>query len=322
MSTPKIERRARRAGIAPAWVLGALLLSFVAAFGAAVLIYQRYVAFERRAARHLVARPWLAVRADLEKIVIYAPFRDEVLPLVQGPAGDPRLKPRLMRLSQRTGVELGVDVREVVYSRGERRGSWALAVGGMFPKSGVVRGIHAVLLEEGHRPEFDARAERLYLPSGVVMQQAADSVVVLASDAETLASALAPSDRYQTLELGLAEPALSLALLHGHARPGGVNPEGEGRSDAAAGATAHLKASLAADQPGTVRLILKQSSAEAAEQVAALAAKVTGLPRDSIDFKVEGPSQRAATVSVTGAHLSRAVKYWATSLRSAAFPGR
>ncbi|HEU5074605.1 MAG TPA: hypothetical protein VFU02_10535, partial [Polyangiaceae bacterium] len=296
---------------------GALLLSFVAAFGVAVLIYERYVAFERRAARHLVAGAWLAVRADLEKIVLYAPFRDEVLPLVQGPAGDPRLKPRLSRLSQHTGVELGVDVREIVYSRGERRGSWALAVGGMFPKTGIVRGIHAVLVEEGHQLEFDDRAERLHLPSGVVVQQAADSVVVLASDQDALASALAPSDRYQALELGLGEPALSLAFLGHH------SPEGVGRSDAAPGAASvRLKASLAAEEPDTLRLTLQQSSVEAARQAAALVAKVTGLPQDSIQFKVEGPSQRVATVSVTGAHLSRAAEYWVTTLRSAAFPGR
>ena len=57
----------------------------------------------------MVEGAWFAVRADLEKIVLYAPLRDEVLPLVQAPQADPRLKPRLIRLSQHTGVELGVD---------------------------------------------------------------------------------------------------------------------------------------------------------------------------------------------------------------------
>lgn len=300
---PEVERASRR-GIAPGWVLGALLLSFVAAFGVAFWIYERYVAFERRAARHLVDGAQLALRADLEKIVLYAPFRDEVLPLVQEPEADPRLKPRLIRLSQHTGVELGVDVREVVYSRGARSGSWALAVGGMFPKGGVVQGLHALLVEEGHRARFDAGSERLYLASGAVVQQAADSVVVFASDPQALASALAPSDRYQGLGLGLATPALSVAFIDTN--------------------SARLNASLDTDQPETLQLVLQgpdaTSSVENTRTVTELVIKVTGLPRDSIQFKVTGPRQWAATVPVTGEHVRVAAERWATVLRRAAFP--
>ena len=315
MNEPPELEPSRRVGVAPGWVLGALLLSFVGAFGAAFWIYERYVAFERRAARHVVDGAWLAVRADLEKIVVYAPFRDEVLPLVQEPKADPRLKPRLIRLSQHTGVELGVDVREIVFSRGQRHGSWVLAVGGMFPKAGVVRGIHDVLVEEGQRPRFDAGIERLYLPTGVVVQQAPDSVVVFASDAEALTSALAPSERYQTLDLGLGEPALSVALVGGHGTSGSLDAT-----------RARLNAAVDTDQPETLRLQLREpgptGSVESIENVAALVTKVTGLPRDSIQFKVAGPSQWVAAVPMTSEHVSRAAKHWATMFRTAAFPGR
>ena len=300
------ERGSRR-GIAPGWVLGALLLSFLAAFGVAVWIYQRYMAFERRAARHLVGDAQLVARADLEKIVLYAPFRERVLPLVQEATADPRLKPRLIRLSQHTGVEVGVDVREVVYSRGERPGSWVLAVGGMFPKTGVVSGLQAVLLEEGRQGEFDAATERLTFPNGVVVEQAADSVVLFASDPESLASALAPSERYQALDLGLGEPALSVAWV--------------------VGAGARLNASLATHEPETLRLNLRQpgagaAAAENAEPSLALVTKVTGLPRDSIQFKANGPSQWLAAVPVTTEHISRAAEAWATALRKDAFSAR
>lgn len=305
MNEPAALERRSRPGIAPAWVLGALLLSFVAAFGVAFWIYQRYVAFERRAARHLVDGAELAVRADLEKIVLYAPFRDEVLPLVQEPKADPRLKPRLIRLSQHTGVELGVDVREIVYSRAAPE-SWVLAVGGMFPKSGVVRGLHELLREEGHSSRFDAASERLYLSSGAVVQQAADSVVIFASDPQALASALVPSQRYQALELGLAEPPLSLAFV-----------------DAA---STRWNASLSTDQPETLRLTVQQSgppdSVENTQTLAAVITNVTGLPRDSIQFKVAGPSRWSAAVPVTSEHLRRAAKHWAATLRTAAFSER
>lgn len=310
----KQEPSSKRAGVAPRWVFGALLLSFIGAFGAAFWIYQRYVAFERRAARHVVDGAWFAVRADLEKIVLYAPFRDEMLPLVQEPKADPRLKPRLIRLRQHTGVELGVDVREIVFSRGKRPGSWVLAVAGMFPKAGVVQGIHDLLVEEGHQPRFETGSERLFLSTGVVVEQASDNVVLFASDPEALASALPPSDRYQALELGLAEPALSLAFVSGHGPDGAMGSAGT-----------RLNVAVAADQPETLRLSVHepgmQRSVKSTQDAAALVAKVTGLPRDSIKFEVAGPSHWKAAVPMQGEHLSRAVKQWTTSFRTAAFPG-
>jgi len=300
----------QRRGVAPAWVLGALLLSFLGAFGVAVVIYQRYVAFERRAARHLVGAPRLAVRADLEKIALYAPFRERLLPLVQGTQTDPRLKPRLIRLSQHTGVELGVDVREIVYSRGERPETWVLAMGGMFPKTGVVAGLHEVLVEEGHEYAFDAATQRLQLPNHVVVQQAADSVVLFASDPEALESALDPSDRYQALELGLGAPALCVAVVA--ATPGDTS--------------ARLNASVSAEDPGTLKLALREAgralSAEETREFVTFVSRVTGLSTDSIHFKVTGPSQRVATVPITSEHLSQAAERWATLLRTAAFPAR
>lgn len=303
MSEPVAPQPSMRRGFAPGWVLGAMLLSFVAAFGVAYWIYARYVAFERRAARHLVEDAELAVRADLEKVALYAPFRDEVLAQLQDSKAEPRLKPRLVRLSQHTGVELGVDVREVVYSRGRRPGAWVLAVGGMFPKTGVVQGLRDLLVEEGHRPRFEAANERLYLTSGAVVQQAADSVVIVASDLPALTSALIPSQRYETLELGLGEPPLSVAFVDGSAR---------------------LNAAFGADAPETLRLVLHEPGPEesvgSTRSMTALVSEVSGLPGDSIQFKVVGPSQRAAEVRVGSEHLRRVAKHWATTLRTAAFP--
>ena len=300
----------RRTGVAPGWVLGALLVSFLGAFGVAVVIYQRYVAFERHAARHLVGSARLAVRADLEKIVLYGPFREHLLPLVQGAETDPRMKPRLVRLNQHSGVELGVDVREVVYSRGLRPETWVLAIGGMFPKTGVVAGIHEVLVEEGHDYRFDAETQRLHLPNRVVVQQAADSVVLFASDPEALTSALTPSERYQALQLGLGAPALSLAVV------------GVTLTDP----RALLNASVTAEEPDVLKLALhepdRSASAEETRDLAAFVSKATGLPTDSIQFKVVGPSQRVATVPITSEHLSRAAAEWAALLRTAAFPAR
>jgi hypothetical protein len=140
----------------------------------------------------------------------------------------------------------------------------------------------------------------------VVVQQAADSVVVFASDEPALASALAPSERYQALDLGLGEPPLSVVFVDG--------------------AHARLNAALDTDQPEMLRLTLRgpapTGSVENTRMLAALIGKVTGLPRDSVQFKVAGPSQWAAVVPVTSEHLRRAAEHWATTLRTAAFPER
>lgn len=314
------EARTRsRVGVAPRWVLAALALSFLVAFGVASLIYRRYVAFERRAARHLIWDAQVAVRADLENVAFYAAFRDELLPLVQGTHTDPRLKPRLIRLSQHSGVELGVDIREIAFSRGRDPDTWVLAVSGMFPKAGVVQGIHDVLAEEGHEYPFDRQTQRLSLPGrssqrqSVVVQQASDSVVLFASDPESLASALAPSERYQVLELGLGEPALSAAFLAPSWQGSGAGP-----------GAARLNAALRAADPSSLQLVLHDAeptrAAANAASAAASVVKVTGLSGDSIQFKVDGPTRRVAQVRLTSEQVQRVVQGWAAELRRVAFP--
>lgn len=307
-----------RQGVAPRWVLLGLALSFLVAFLIAVYLYRRYVAFERRAAEHLVAEPALVVRVDLEHVSLYAPFHEHLMPLVIWGQPEAPMKPRLTRLKQHSGIEVGVDIRELVFSRGASSGAWAIAVSGMFPPQGVVEGIGAAIREEGNEAAFDAGLARLRFGNGVLLQQAADSVLVFASDARTLNQALGPTERYEALGLGKAKPSLSVvvraALLAG---PAGGEPPHEVGGFASG---FQLNASLDKSTPDQLTLELRTpADAEPPASTVHLVAKTLGVPEASVRFVVSGPNQRRAQLQVSGKNLARAADQLARGLREAAF---
>lgn len=309
-----VEQPRTREGIAPRWVLLGLVLSLVAALLVAAYLYRRYVAFDRRAAEHLVADPALVVRLDLEHVALYSPFHERLLPLVTQGQKDASMKPRLTRLRQRAGVELGVDIRELVYSRGPTGKNWAVAVSGMFPPRGVVRGIHEVLREEGRNTSFDPALGRLRFDNGALLQEAADSVLVFASDPETLTRALAPTQRYEALALGKAKPSLSVVVRG--AFLGG--PAGRDRQEWAG---YQLNASLDKSAPDQLTLDLRspESKPAKAAEIAGLVAPVLAVPESSLKFVVSGPNVLQARVQVSGDNLARAADHLALLLRESAF---
>jgi hypothetical protein len=203
--TPGSPRAARR-GRSFKLVGGVFFALIALGLAGAVFVYFTMIRYERVAALHLPPETTSAVRLDLEKVVLYEPFRKHLLPLVDelGGSGGGQLAPRLKRIQQETKIELALDVRELAVARGPA-GEWALALGGKFPKTGVVSGLAEVLREEGIDVGLEPDQRVLGLPRGVSLGQADDGAIVVASSRRWLAAALPAQETGR--RLGLAAPA-------------------------------------------------------------------------------------------------------------------
>ncbi len=137
-----------RSSVSPRTILIAFLLSFVAAFGVALFIYSRFVAYEPLAARHMPEKVLMAVRVDVQQAVVFEPFRLHLLGLLERGRGQAQREPRVKNLERKTTLELAVDAREMVYAV-LPEGEWLLVAGGMFRQDGVIDGVVRLFGEEG-----------------------------------------------------------------------------------------------------------------------------------------------------------------------------
>ncbi len=173
-------------------------LSLALAFMGGILIYFKYVAYGRVAARHLPDDTVLAARIDVETVLISESVSGHLLPLfdqgMHGPAG---LKSRHDRFRAHTGVELGRDLREIVL--GIADSGWVVVFGGKFPKSGLIEGLETTLKEEETRATLSDGV--LQVEGGPALGQAGDGALIVASDSSHLRAALAGSSAYLTLGL-------------------------------------------------------------------------------------------------------------------------
>jgi hypothetical protein len=189
------------------------------------LIYFKFVAYGRVAARHLPDDTRLAARIDVETLLISDPIRARLLPLFDQGAPRADLKARHDRFRAHTGVELGRDLREIVLSVSDA--GWVLVFGGKFPKSGVVQHLETVLAEESTPTVLKDGV--LQVQGGPAIGQASDGALIVASDAARLRAALRGGDAY--LKLGLPpEGAGGFAL-----RVAEPVPPGFGRFDSVSG---------------------------------------------------------------------------------------
>src|SRR5262245_12328516 len=135
-----VPERARDSLAAERRPVPARVLAFAGAGVAAALVlvafvaYRELIHYERRAIEHVPEGAELALRVDLEQVVLFDPVRRHLLPLLdRAPLGDAPVEPvsRLLRLRE-AGVNLGMDLREVVFARIEPGAGWLLALGGIF----------------------------------------------------------------------------------------------------------------------------------------------------------------------------------------------
>ena len=188
-----------RSGFGHRSVFTVFALSVAVAFVGGVLIYFKFVAYGRVAARHLPDDTFLAARIDVETLLISDPVRARLLPLFdQGVQGRRDLKARHDRFRAHTGVELGRDLREIVL--GVSDAGWVLVFGGKFPRSGLIQGLRTTLSEEPTPAELGDDGV-LQVLGGPAIGQASDGALVVASDRARLQAALGGGETY--VKLGL-----------------------------------------------------------------------------------------------------------------------
>lgn len=202
-----------RDGLSHRVVFAVLGVSLVLAFALAVYVYQRYVRYEPRVVEHMPADYSVALHLDVEQAVVYQPFRQHLLGLLEAnrptdPQGGRKNLPRLEVLKVETTIELGVDLRELGIAV-DRTGAWLVLLGGHFRQDGVAAGVARMLREEGVRAELRTAPERVVHDSGVAFAATGDGVLVLAQTEQGLLRALQASAAHPTFD---SRAALSMRL--------------------------------------------------------------------------------------------------------------
>jgi hypothetical protein len=163
-----------------------------------------------------------AARIDLRQIALFAPIREHVVPVLLERRGQTLdQKAELDRIERATGVNLGMDVFEVVVA--QRDHDLGFVVGGRLPKGNVVEGIPQYL-GDGSPGRCTLNGPRLCCAEPqLCVEQASDGAIVAATTEALLDAMLPSSNAYR--ELGLeAEGPGSFGL-----RVQGLNLGGLGR---------------------------------------------------------------------------------------------
>jgi hypothetical protein len=185
------------------------------------IAYFELLHYRRRAVEHLPAETVFAARLDVEQVVLFEPMRRHLLPLIDrlpigaGAASQSNAlaESRLLRLRRDAGLNLGLDLREVLIAT-TRDQRWVLVLGGLFPRT-LLPQLERALESEGRAGWAIVGDSIEFAPSGAALAQATDGALVLASDRSTLAAALPSSERFR--ELGLPREGPGSARLSGTA---------------------------------------------------------------------------------------------------------
>jgi hypothetical protein len=194
-----VPERSSRRGLDWRVVALGFALVLVAGLGFGAYIFFRYVHYDRVAALHVPPGAFAAARVDLQRVTTYEPIRRHVLPLANE-LGARQGSSRLERLTAETGIELGVDLRELVFALGPGAADFTLVLGGKLRRSGVLDGLAVLLRAEGHSVER-VRSDILSLTGGPSIGHASDGALIVASSTPLLESALAPNSVHAALGL-------------------------------------------------------------------------------------------------------------------------
>jgi hypothetical protein len=181
-----------------------LVLAGAALIGA-YIAYQRLIHYDRCAVEHLPADTAFAARLDLQQVVLFEPVRRYLLPVidklpVSGASISAPLPDRLTRLRQSAGLNLGLDMREILVAMVAPTGGWVVVVGGLFEERRV-DAIEELIRAEGVTGLTRSDDILIFDPWGAALGQAEDGALIMASSPAVLASALPSTPRYR--ELGL-----------------------------------------------------------------------------------------------------------------------
>jgi hypothetical protein len=182
--------------------LVALALVILAVFGVGYWVLVKY---EPRAARHIPKQAVAAVRVDVEQVVLYEPIRRHVFPVLDGAnQGASRLK----RFKELSGVNLGMDLREIV-AAWLPDGNTVVLIGGLFPQQGLPEALFQTLSTTIPANPCTFAVERMTCP-GWSLTQASDGIVVIATNDDALTAATSTSDWSTSVGLPATPIAASL----------------------------------------------------------------------------------------------------------------
>lgn len=193
------SRRSRPAGA----VLLILLLFAAVAVGGFWYAYQRLVGYQRTVAYHVPASARLALRVDLEQVVLFEPVRRHIFPVLKRQLAD---SDGLAELEEHTGIDLAMDLREVMFVQ-PASDAWLLVVGGLFPQSGVVAGLAELVRARGIVGCRLAEGRLACPQHAFFVEQAHDGALVLSSSPDALAASLGHGEAYAQLGLGVDDAA-------------------------------------------------------------------------------------------------------------------
>ncbi len=225
MYAPVVAKRAAgiERGGAVRWglVWAVFGVTVLVAMGVGAYLYFVLMRYERVAAHHVPDGAQAAARWDVEQALLYEPLRRHLLPVLDEALSEPgSANPDgLQRLEAATRINLGRDLREVVVTRGPGDDDWMVALGGMFPRTGVLDGLLELLHETGQRWEFDAPHSLATGPAGLAVGRAEDGVLMIASSRKHLLACLPAQSRSEAMGLAMDTPgSLAIEPLPDHAR--------------------------------------------------------------------------------------------------------
>lgn len=173
--------------------LGALaVVALVVGLGA----YFELLRYRRVAAHHVPADAVVAARIDVEQVVVYEPVRKHLVPLIDslGSNGAGRVE----RLRKQGGVNLGLELREIVVAVGPTARDWVVVVGGLFDDR-VLDHLETVVRSEG--TPVTRQDGTLVLGRKIVAARADDNALVFGPSLENVRRALPAQPTYGRLGL-------------------------------------------------------------------------------------------------------------------------
>ncbi len=133
----------RRGGLSHRAIFSAFALAVVLGVSGGAFLYARFVRFTRVAASHIPATFSAAVRVDVEQVILFEPVRRSLFPLLNElPTPSPKEAPRVRRLESEAGVQLAIDLRELLLTW-DNAGNWLGVIAGKFPSRRVTQAVAA-----------------------------------------------------------------------------------------------------------------------------------------------------------------------------------
>ncbi len=207
----------KRRGLSCGAVAGIFFGLIVLAGGVGAFGYFKYLKYDRVAALHVPESAQLAARVDVEKIVLYSPVREHLLPLLEHRA-KAGAATRLERIEAKTGVVLSRELREFVVARGQSWSEWVIVIGGRFQGAELVPVLAEVLREDGVTADLK---DGTLSVAGLSVGHAEDGVLLVASSAGLLEEARSPGKAHERLGVELEGPGgfgLDGALVRPYSR--------------------------------------------------------------------------------------------------------